>query len=110
MRAPISGILANFRMEKGGAKENDFGVLEIFQQGNATLPSDLIFVFVEDFELCSHFIHEYHSGTLRWIDLYCYQVHRGRETVWVLERIFEFYQQEITVESAEVFATVPDAG
>lgn len=100
MRAPISGIVTGFRMKKGSAKETDYGELDILQVGDSKHSSSLIYVFVEDFELIRFLLANYSSGSLRWIDLYCYQLPQGREMVWVLEKIFGFEPEEIPVESA----------
>lgn len=100
MRAPISGIVTGFRMKKGVSKEPDYGELDIIQPGDSKLASSLTFVYVEDFELVRYLLEEYSSGSLRWIDLYCYQIPQGRELVWVLEKIYGFEKETIQVESA----------
>jgi len=100
MRAPISGIVTGYRVKKGGAKESDYGELDVLQVGDSRLASSLTFVYVEDFELMTYLLAEYSSGTLRWIDLYCYQIQQGRELVWILDKIFGFEANQIPVESA----------
>lgn len=100
MRAPISGIVTGFRMHKGGNKEADYGELDILQVGDSRLASSLTFVFVDDFELITYLLAEYASGTLRLIDVYCYEVQQGREKVWMLDRIFNIDREQIQVQAA----------
>lgn len=99
MRAPISGLLVAMRPIKGGKGDPDVGELDIVQVGDSKLRTALIHVYVEDMELFLRIMAEHGSGSLRWIDLFCYQVPQGRELLWMLERVYGMEQEPIPVES-----------
>lgn len=99
MRVPISGICIGFRIIKGvGKSDSDYGKLFIVQAADRDHDADLISVYVQDISLIDYLLNHYSHGKLKWIDAYCNQVIDGRDKVWMLEKIFNLSNEQISIE------------
>ncbi|MEW9702922.1 hypothetical protein [Paenibacillus sp. SI8] len=98
MRCPISGIVTGFRMHKGDKNSSDYGELDILQVGTKDYKSHLEHIYVQDLDLIEQLLTDYSSGSLRWINTFCQRIPNGRETVFLLQKIFDMSEDVIPVE------------
>lgn len=98
MRFPIAGICTGFRVRKD-AKGGDFSQLDIVQAGTKDFETSLKFVYVDRTDLITYLLENFTNGHLKHIHVLVAEVQQGRETVLVLQRIYEMSNQEIPIEA-----------
>lgn len=98
MRFPLSGIVTGFRVRKD-SKGSDFAQLDIVQPGTKDFESSLTFVYVDQVDFIQFLLEHYSNGHLRMIHVYVAQVQQGRETLLVLQEIYELSNEKLPVEA-----------
>lgn len=98
MRFPLSGIVTGFRVRKD-SKGSDFAQLDIVQAGTKNFESSLTFVYVDRVDFMEFLLENYSNGHLKMINVYVAQVQQGRETLLVLQEIYELSQDRVPVEA-----------
>lgn len=98
MRVPLTGICTGFRVRSGGKTSSDYGELDIIQVGTKDHQTALTIVYVKENELLEYLLKHYSSGQLKWISVLIYSETSGRETLWMLQKVFDLDESEIEID------------